>query len=415
MRIVFASVLAWTVAAPGAAHAQTIALQALLEEARARNPEIAAAERQFDAARQRPAQERSLPDPTVGIGYASAGNPLPGAGLGTEPTANIGIEVTQALPYPGKLGLRAAMAGKEADAQGRQAEAVRLSVAARVKQAYFALAFTYAADDVLARNRQLLDTLLKVTESRYGVGGAAQQDVFKAQTEVSVIELRQEQVRRERAVREAELNALLNRAPGTPLGRPAPLHTPRFDVALDSLLAAARENAPMLRREQAMVERGQVALDAAHREYKPDFALTGGYFNQGSMPSMYMFRFDVVVPLRRARRAAAVAEQTSLLAAARQTLDAARTGLEARVQEDYRMAVTSLRLATLYDATVLPQSRLALESSMASYQTGAVEFLSLLTNFTSILEFEMTYYEELTAFFTAASRLEEMTGLPLVQ
>ena len=52
---------------------------------------------------------------------------------------------------------------------------------------------------------------------------------------------------------------------------------------------------------------------------------------------------------------------------------------------------------------------------MAGYQTGAVEFLSLLTNFTSILEFEMTYYEELTTFFSAASRLEEVTGLPLVQ
>ena len=61
------------------------------------------------------------------------------------------------------------------------------------------------------------------------------------------------------------------------------------------------------------------------------------------------------------------------------------------------MASTSVRLARLYRETVLPQARLALESSMASYQTGAVDFLSVLTNFGSVLEYEMTYFDELTA------------------
>jgi len=51
---------------------------------------------------------------------------------------------------------------------------------------------------------------------------------------------------------------------------------------------------------------------------------------------------------------------------------------------------------------------------MASYQTGAVDFLSVLTNFGSVLEYEMTYFDELTAFHLAVSRLEEMTGTTLV-
>jgi len=415
MRILLALLVAWTVLAPAVVRAQTVPLAALVDEALARNPEIAAAERQYDAALQRPPQERSLPDPMVGVGYTSAGNPLPGAGLGSEPGANIGVEVTQEIPYPGKLERRAAIATKDAEAQRQQIEAVRLRVVSRVKQAYFGLAFTYAAEDVLSRSRELLETLLQVSESRYAVGGAAQQDVFKAQAELSVIELRQEQIRSERGLRESELNALLNRAPGTPIGRPEPLALQPFEFTLDALVAAARVRSPMLRREQAMVERGELAVDAVRREYKPDFAVTGGYFNQGSMPSMYMFRFDVVLPLRRARRAAAVAEQQLLLASARQTYDAARLDLEARVQADYRMAATARRTARLYEATVLPQTRLAFESSMSGYQTGAIDFLSLLTNVTSILDFEMSYFEELTSFLTAASRLEEMTGLPLVR
>lgn len=378
------------------------------------HPEIAAAEQRFNAARQRPAQERSLPDPMISAGYNSSGSPLPGAGLGTEPTANIGVMVSQEIPYPGKLALRSAIASREADAEQQQIEAARLSVTARVKQAYYSLASTYAVGDVLARNKALLDTLLKVSENRYSVGQAAQQDVIKAQTQLSILELQEQRIAQQRATHVGALNALLNRPASSPLGRPDDLALVPFEYELDALITAASAHAPMLQRDRVMIDRSQLAVDSARRDYKPDFAMSGGYAFMGAMPSMYEFRFDVKVPLQRARRAAAVAEQLSSLEAARSTYDGSRLTLQGRLQEDYQMASTSARLATLYRLTVLPQARLALESSMASYQTGAVDFLSVLTNFGAVLEYEMTYFDELTAFHVAVSRLEEMTGTPLV-
>lgn len=389
-------------------------LAALVEEALDNNPEILAARRRVEAARERPAQERSLPDPMVSASWASVGKPFPGAGLGDEPMANVGVMVTQELPYPGKRGLRAAIAAREADAETRRLDAVRLSVASRVRQAYHRLAYTSAVLDVLERNRELLDTLLKVSEARYSVGGAAQQDVFKGQAELTVLELQRQRMAQERTTRIAELNALLGRDPGSPLGETDTPALPPFTVTVDALLASARLQAPMLLRDRAMVERAELGVQSALKEYRPDFAVSAGYFNQGSMPAAYEFRFDVVLPLRRARRAAAVREQTALLGDARATTDATGRSLEARIQEDYQMAASSARLAQLYRDTLLPQVRLALESSLASYQTGRVEFLSVLTNFTAVLENEMRYFEELAAFHVAASRLEEMTGTPLV-
>ena len=399
------------------AHAQApvrLSLADLVAEALARNPEIAAAQKRYDAMRQRPAQERSLPDPMVSAGYSASGNPLPGAGLGSEPTANVGFMVSQELPYPGKLGLRASIASREADAEFQQIEAARLSVTSRVKQAYYQLAYTYAVDDVLTRNRDLLNTLLKVSENRYAVGRAAQQDVIKAQAQISILELQFERVRLERATREGDLNALLARPAATPVGRPADLQLTRFDLSLDALVTAAHAHAPMLRREQIMIDRSQLAVDAARREYKPDFAVTGGYYYMGAMPPMYEFRFDVKIPLQRARRAAAVSEQLSTAAQARHTYDSARFDLQSRVQQDYQMASTSVRLAGLYRDTVLPQARLALDSSMSSYQTGSVDFLSVLTNFGTVLEYEMAYFDELASYHAAVSRLEAMTGTPLM-
>ena len=397
----------------GAQPPARLVLADLVAEAVAKNPEIAAAQKRYDAARQRPAQERSLPDPMVSAGYNASGYPLPGAGLGTEPTANIGVMVNQELPYPGKLHLKAAIASREADAEFQQIEAARLSVTARVKQVYYRLAYTYAVGDVLTRNRDLLGTLLKVSENRYTVGQAAQQDVIKARTQLSILELQLERVRQERATREGELNALLGTTTAAPVGQPEDLELRPFDVSLDSLIGMAVEHAPMLRRDQIMIDRSQLAVDAARKEYKPDFAVTGGYYNMGSMPAMYEFRFDVKIPLQRARRAAAVAEQLDTVDQARSTYDSTRLDLQNRIQQDYQMASTSVRLARLYGDTVLPQARLALESSMASYQTGRVDFLSVLTNFGIVLEYEMTYFDELASFHAAVSRLEAMTGTAL--
>jgi outer membrane protein TolC len=385
----------------------------LVDEALEANPEIAAARRRLEAAERRPAQQRSLPDPVVSAGWSSVGKPYPGAGLGEEPMANIGVMVTQAIPFPGKRTLRSAIASREAEAERQQLEQVRLNVVARVKQAYYRLSSILSIDDVLARNRELLDTLLKVSEARYGVGATAQQDVFKGQAEVTRLELERERLRAERRAREAELNALLNRAPDAPLGEPDPLALPPVEMRLETLLADARANAPMLLRERSMTAAAETAVDAAEREYKPDFAISGGYFNQGSMPAMYEFRVDVTVPLQRARRAAAVQEQASRLGAARHVLEATQRSLEARLQEDYQLAVSSARLARLYRDTLLPQVRLALESSLASYQTGGVEFLSVLTNFGAVLENEMRYFDELASFHEAASRIEEMTGVAI--
>jgi outer membrane protein TolC len=379
------------------------------------HPELKAAQQTFEAAGQRPVQERSLPDPMITTGYTSVGNPLPGGGLGSDPNANLAVMVSQEIPFPGKRGLRAEVAKREAEAERQQIDVVKLSLVSRVKQAYFRLATAYQLDEVLRRNDELLTSLLKVSESRYAVGQAAQQDVIRTQTQLSLLALQRQRVARERRTREGELNALLNRLPDAPLGRPADLAPFAVHASLPELVQLARAQSPMLRRESWMIARSEAAVDVAKSDFKPDFAVSGGYAFAGSMPDMYEFRFDVVVPLQRARRRAAVAERESQLGASRQTLEASRLSLEGRLQEDYQMATTAAQLATLYRETVLPQARLALESSVNSYQTGGVEFLSVLTNFGSVLEYEMSYIEQLTDLHVAASRLEEMAAVSVVQ
>jgi outer membrane protein, heavy metal efflux system len=390
-------------------------LAELWREALRNNPAIAAAQKRYEAARQRPAQESSLAEPMVTLGYTSIGNPRPFAGIGSAPAANAGAMITQEIPFPGKLKLRGEMAAREAEAEFQQYQAVQLNVLSRLKQSYYRLWYAHAAAEVLARNRSLLEQLLRVSEIRYSVGKAPQQDVLKAQTQISILETRLVKLAQARRSREAELVALLNRRPGDPLGRPEDPPAPVLATTLDELLAAARENSPMLRRERKMIERSETALNMARKEFYPDYAVSAGAYSMGSMPSMYELRVDLKLPVwfwRKQR--AAVAEQSSSLAGARRTYEAAGQDIEYRVRDEYAMAEASARLVDLYRRTVVPQAGLTLESSLASYETGAADFLTVLSNFSMILDYEMSYYEEQLAYSMALARLEEMTAVPLI-
>jgi cobalt-zinc-cadmium efflux system outer membrane protein len=352
----------------------------------------------------------------LSLGYTSVGSPRPFAGIGVEPAANAGLMVSQEFPFPGKRKLRGDVARKEAGADFELYQATQLNVVSRLKQAYYRLYYAYAARDVLERNKELLRKLLRITEARYSVGRAAQQDIFKAQTELSILETRLVNLAREREAREAELNSLLNRPPGSPLARPAEVQPKDTIIALEELYAAARENSPMLRRDQKMIERTELALNLARKDYYPDYVLSGGYFNQAGMADMWQFRVDFKLPAYFWRKQrAAVTERAQSLSQSRRTYESTNQALHFRIKDDYLMATTSNRLMKLYGQTVIPQASLALESSLATYETGTVDFLSVLTNYVTVVEYEMNYYEELQNYYVALSRLEEMTGLPLTR
>ena len=397
-----------------AAYPEELRLKDLVSEVLRRNPEVLAAQKSYEAARQRPTQEGSLPDPMVSLGYTSVGNPLPGAGLGSQVLSNIGLMYSQELPYPGKLKLRGGIASKEADAAFQQYQAVQLGVISRLKQAYYRLQYTYAASDLLIRNRDLLNRLVSVTEVRYSVGKAAQQDVFKAQTQVSILETRLVKLEQERISSEAEINSILNRHPGTPVARPEDVKPKELTATLEDLYSAAAQNSPMLRRDQKMIERSELAVNSARKDYYPDMTLSGGYFNQGSMSPMYQFQASFKVPIYFWRKQrAGVNEQVSMLSQARQTYEATDQSIHYRIKDDYAMAQASSKLMKLYTQTVVPQGNLALESSLSTYETGAVDFLSVLTNFTTVLDYEMNYFDEALNYELALCRLEEVTGRPL--
>ena len=69
----------------------------------------------------------------------------------------------------------------------------------------------------------------------------------------------------------------------------------------------------------------------------------------------------------------------------------------------------------LYRKTIVPQARLTIDSSTASYETGTIDFLSVLNNYSAALDYEMNYHEEMLNYHLALARLEETTGIRLIE
>src|SRR5436190_7183999 len=399
-------------ASPMAMRAQ--ALDSLVEEALLHNREILAAQKKYEAARQKPSQERSLADPMVSVGYTAAGAPYPVAGLGREVTANAGVMVSQELSFPGKRNLRGEIAAKEASAEYEQYLAVRLNVVAKLKQAYHELHHADISITFVNRYQALLQNILRISEVRYSVGRAAQQDVFKAQTQFAIFQTQLLRYQQQRDAKEIEINALLNRPQGGHIEVPNDMAPGELATTLDALTAHARTHAPMLARDQKMVERNDLATALARRDLYPDYTLSGGYFNQGTMPPMWQFRVDFKLPAYfRTKQNAGIAEKAFSATEARHTYEATSVAIQAQIREMYSEATTARKLMELYQKSVIPGAQLALESSMAGYQTGTLDFLSLFSNFMNVVDYELMYHEELMKFHVALARLEEMTGMTL--
>jgi cobalt-zinc-cadmium efflux system outer membrane protein len=396
-------------ALPALAAAQ--ALPVLVEEALRNNREILAAQKKYESARQRPAQASSLPDPTVSLGYTANGAPYPVAGIGRDVTSNAGVLISQEMPFPGKQKLRGEIAAKDAGAEFQEYLAMRLSVASRVKQAYHELHHAAISVTFVKRYQDLLQSILRITEARYAAGRAAQQDIFKAQTQFSILQMQLVRYEQERTSKEIEINALLNRPQGGPIDVALDMPPGDLPSTLDEMLAHANAHAPMVVREQTIVQRNELAANLARKEYYPDYTVSGGYFNQGSLPPMWQFRVDFKVPAYFWRKQrAGVNENEFAVSEARHNYEAAAVSVQAQIREQYAQAEASRKLIGLIEKSVMPEAQLALDSSLASYQTGAVDFLAVFSNFMILVDNQLMYHEEVMRFHVALARLEEMTG-----
>ena len=398
---------------PGSKPEPALRLEDLIAEALSNNPEIQAAERMVDAKRAVPPQQRTLPDPTISGGWM--GNIVPPFSIQAgDPSSARVLSLSQEIPFPGKLSLRGRIADTEADAERWNYQRTKLAVVSNLKQTYYDLAFVEKSIQTVEKDKDLLEKLAKIAEVRYSVGKGMQQDVIRAQVEVSKLLERLTLLEQRKGVAQSMLLNLLNRPPDSPMGVPAEVTKTEISYSLNELEGLGEANSPDLKSQEREIDKNQLALSLAKKDYYPDFGVGFTYFNRPQLPEMYGVNFTAKVPLYFWKKQRyGVEEAASGLVSSQRRTEAVRANLFFKVKDQYLAMKASERLMDLYSKAIVPQSSLALDSSLSSYQVGSIDFLSLLTNFLTVLDYELNYYDSLTNYQKAVARLEEILGARL--
>ncbi|MGC0773712.1 MAG: TolC family protein, partial [Candidatus Acidiferrum sp.] len=292
----------------------------------------------------------------------------------------------------------------------------RRQVASEVKVAYYEYFYFTKAIEITKKDRDLLQKLASIAQELYRVGKGMQQDVFRAQVQVSRIDQKLIVFRQQEETARARLNTLLYRDPELPLPPAAPFTPAEFNASLEDLYTLAHQNDPGLERGRRMIEGNRYAVSLARKAYDPDFSVGYTYQQRPLMPDMHGVMVGINIPIFfRTKQREGVIEASHNLSGAQRDLETRMTMVNFEIKQEFLAATASRDLSNLYSKAIVPQSSLALESSMSAYEVGKVDFLSMLTNFVDVLDFEVSYYEELSKFESALARLEPLVGTELTK
>lgn len=421
--------------APAAVAAQgPTTLGELVAEAQAMNPEIAAAGRLAEAAAARVPQAGALDDPMLSAGFMYV--PIPSFDLDRDGMTMGSVQIGQRLPAPGTRGAREAIARQNHRAAEWRAEEVELRVVERLKGAYYELIFVDGAQDVLTRNRSLVADLAEVATARFAVGRTPQQDVLRAQTEVTRLEEQIAGIQARRVAAAAEINALLQR----PITRPlepvypdgvralalAPAVAGAFTAAaldgglgddvpsLTEVQELAVRQRPMLLAHVHRIAAAREGVRLAERERFPDVDVMLGYGTRWDRSDMLTATVSMPLPVFAARKQRqAIIEAEQELAADELLHHQMVAEIQAEVASRYAALVRTREQILLLSEGVIPQARATIESATAAYQAGRVEFASLLEAQATLFRNEIELARRMADFGRELAALERAAGVEL--
>ena len=350
----------------------------LVGEALQKTPDMDAARASLEAALRRVEPSQTLPDPSVSFTYQNDGRSL---SLGNAEGSFAGLMLSQPLPWPGKLGL----AGRAAASEAREIEAgplnrTALTIEARVRNAWYDLVLAQALDRLVEERRETAKQIEATTRDRYSAGLAVQQDVLRAQVELTRIDELKSAQRAAIASRLAELNRLLGRPQDLTVETAAELPPIASIPSTGAVVASALARSPEAAAARQGIETGRLRVEIARKNFLPDFVVSGGSMYRGNfeMGPMWQAGVGVSLPLWINRRQqnqlaeaqARVAEQTA------QT-DVVGRELELRTRERIAQLESANAIATLYRDKIVLLDQLSYESALASYQAGKVPFIAV--------------------------------------
>ena len=355
-----------------------------------------------------------LPDPTVRIGMANF--PLESGGFSTESMTQLQLGFRQSFP-PGEIreaGTRrfqslALEMRESADGRGRD-------VLAAVRQAWLETYYWQQTHAIVDQSRPFFADLVTVTRDMYSVGRKNQQDLLRAELELSRIDDRLIDINNNHARAIASLSEWLGSAAYRPVAEKLPgwQQVPVLESLHGNLL-----DHPMVRAADARIAVGQANVDLAEESYKPGWAMDLGYGHRDGTLSNGNPRSDFIsltvtmdLPMFQKNRqdrklAAALSERRAVKASKKELL----RRLNSRLDAEYAQWGELSRRISLYEERILKQAGENAQASLVAYQSDAADFADVMRAYIDDLNSKVDHTRLLVERAKSFSILANLGGI----
>lgn len=409
---------AMVLAAAFALPAQDARLDSLMATSLRNHPAVRAGAARVDAARAALRPAGALPDPMVMAGIEN----LP---LGRDTSAMDAdlpdmmtmrmLGVSQTVPFPGKLSARRRAAEQQVAIAEARLDVTRRQIAREISLAYYELAYLDAALQIIEASQAASRNIERAAEARYVAGLSEQRGVLDARVATTRFSEQLIALQQERTTQRALLAAAIGDS--TPVMPDANVSERLLRVA-QLTLSSTRElqdlalrNNPELRARGAEIAALTYELEVARKEYLPDFDFSVRYGQRTGRPDMISASVTIPVPIQKGRK------QDELVRGAEANVAAARADLLDQSNR-VRAEVAGLRAdlerirsqIALFQRSIIPQARAALESAIASLVTGKIELFSVIQRQTELLDYDLALQRLLAEFGQKLAQLESIVG-----
>jgi outer membrane protein TolC len=372
------------------------------------NAELAAMRHEVEAVKARSQAAGALEDPMfrMELQDIDPDNPqfLPGQVGSTKYT------VLQNFPLWGKRDLRRDAALSAADEALGRLRAAAAQLHAEVKSAFARYFYVHHAQRLTADVLSLLRDLESIAQTRYSTGLSPQQDVIKAQTEQTALRLELLALHAEKRQAQARLNALLNRSVSDPLSDPAELRAPPPSIDAARLEERARLGNPQLFITNAQIKEAQSNDRLIGKNRYPDLTVGVSPIQRDDRIDSWELMFEVNIPLQQNARRSQESEAGAMLAAAQQRVQAILAEVSGEIQGAVAGFEAAREQEQLLRSTLLPQAEATFSSALASYQTGKVDFATLLEAQRSIRAARIGLLKARVEVELRLAEIERLTG-----
>lgn len=397
------------------AKAEDVTLESLIQKGLDNNPGLKASYQEWVAAKERIPQASSLPDPVASYTY-----------FGENVETKVGPQeakygFSQSTPFPGKLYQKGKIAKQEAEIARQKYEMEKRELIRSIKSVYYDIFWVDKAILIVDEEKTVLDNLEKVAQRKYQTNLAPQQDVVKAQVEISRLIDKLIMLRQQRKILASKLNALLNQPKDYALGRIFEADTADFKYDFEELHRLAKQYRQDLKVAGLKLKQSKGEQSLAKLDFFPDLSFGFDYIKVGNGTTnlyndgqdAWMVTVKASLPFWFGKQIAQLKEKNAKFLASKENLSDVENEVEFQVDEVYYKIKTYGDIVSLYETALLPQTEQSFEAARTGYESGKVDFLNWLESERIMLNTRLAYYKSISDYQKSIADLERIVGKDL--